>query len=84
MINMSSLSNFFYKQTNDAALKARDDIRDNDSIDYESIVKETPVETPVVSDNDGPVETVSTTDPNTPYETPQQPLPTTGTSVVLF
>lgn len=83
MINMSSLSNFFYKQSNDAALKARDDIRDNDSVDYGAIVKETPMESPVVSDNDGPVETVSTTDPNTPYED-SQPLPTTGNSIVLF
>lgn len=84
MINMSSLSNFFYKQTNEAALKARDDIRDNDSVDYSALVKETPAESPVVSDNDAPVaEVESTTDPNTPYETTQQ-LPTTGQSVVLF
>lgn len=85
MINMSSLSNFFYKQTNEAALKARDDIRDNDSVDYSALVKETPAESPVVSDSasDGPVEVESTTDPNTPYETTQQ-LPTTGQSVVLF
>ncbi len=84
MINMSSLSNFFYKQTNDAALKARDDIRDNDAVDYGAIVEETPVETPVDPVGDGPVEVSSATDPNTPYEVPQQDIPSTGTSVVLF
>lgn len=83
MINMSSLSNFFYKQTNDAALKARDDIRDNDSQDYGAQVDEADG-TNVPAPEDEPVEGNTSVNPDTPYETPQPDVPTTGTSVVLF
>lgn len=78
MINMSSLSNFFYKQTNDASLKTRDDIRDNDSIDYGSMVDD------MDKPENGRTEITTAVDPNTPYSEPTTELPTSGSPVVLF
>jgi flagellar basal body-associated protein FliL len=81
MLNMSALSNFFYKQTNEAAMKTREDIDDNDNIPYDNIIDK---DEGIRTEDTGDISD-QTIDSNTPYETTdgatQQP---SGTPVVLF
>ena len=82
MTNMSALSNFFYKQTNESAIKTREDISDNDAVDYDQAIDQ-------IDKNDevGPVDPAKSNDynPNAPYEDTQSTdNPTSGDSVVLF
>lgn len=83
MINMAALSNFFYKTTNEAAMKTREDIDDNDRVDYDKIIEKE--ESITESRDQIPTEPEDTVYPNTPYETPDSTeTPITGNSVVLF
>lgn len=82
MTNMSALSNFFYKQTNESAIKTREDISDNDAVDYDQAIDQIDKNDEVV-----PVDPAKSNDynPNAPYEDTQSTdNPTSGDSVVLF
>lgn len=83
MTNMSALSNFFYKQTNDAAIKTREDVSENDSVDYDSAVDQ------IDNSNNEEIDPSdddkrATYNPNAPYEDTTKDNPTSGDSIVLF
>ena len=58
--NFSSIANWFYKSHQEAAMDARDDVRDCDSTDYDAIVNET---TSVSETDNVTIDTYQTPDP---------------------